>query len=224
VLVAGMARTTATVPTDTLGNTYVLDKAYVDSGYSTWSVAIYRTVCGSTGANTVTVTRAGSDHIDCVAEERDDIAATPLDMTSQANTANWGNGSDTHASTGTLSQADEVVYAMVCGRCTPGTAPGTFTSLPAPTGFTDLGTQYLGAGTYTTPPSGLARMVVSATTALAPVWSPTISGTNNWPTLGAMVVATYKLSGGGGGGSTRGMPFDIGTAFGGGRTLRGPIC
>lgn len=214
VCVCAMSRTTSTVPTDTLGNTYVLDRAYTETNYGTWSTAVYRATCGSSGPNTVTISRASSDSIDFIADERDDLTASPFDKYSETNGTNWGNSPDTSASTGTLSQADEVVYALATGRCTP----GTFTALPAPSGFTTLGTNYLGSGTYTTPPAGIARQVVSSTSALAPVWSPTMSGSNDWAYLSSLLVVTYKVSGGGGGSNIKPWPNQM---QGGMRNLTG---
>lgn len=190
VLVGTRNRTASAVPTDTLGTTYVLDASYAETNFGAWQVAIYRGVFPSSGANTVTLARNFADDLDMVCQEVASLVSSPLDKTATSTGANWGTAPDTVTSTGTLTQADEIVYVLAMGRCQQNTPVG-FATLPAPTGFTDAGTAYLGDGTATNSPCHFAYKLVSATTAIAPTWSPTEAQTNTAPSAALMTV-TYK--------------------------------
>jgi hypothetical protein len=186
-------RSNATVPTDTLGTVYVLDGSYLETTFSGWAIAVYRGVFGSSGANTVTVPRASATEINVVCHELSSMAASPLDITpttTGTTASNWGTASDTVTSTGTLSQADEIVYTLAMGRCDQTIATG-FATLPPPSGFTSIGTAYLGDGTTTGSPCHFAYKLVSATTAVAPVWAATETQTSLQP-FAAMATITYK--------------------------------
>lgn len=180
------SRNAATLPTDTQGNTWVLDYSYKETAYVGWGVAVYRTTAGSTGACTITLTRDGSDEIDMIALEVSTVTGSPLDKTSGVTRSTFGVSDVTSATTGTLTQADELVIAGVMGRSSV-----AFSTLPPPTGFTSLGSANLGAGTFGNSPGHMAYMLVSATTALAPVWAPTGGGANIYG-ASALLVVTYK--------------------------------
>lgn len=180
------SRAATTLPTDSQGNTWVKDYDYKETTYVGWGVAIYRAVASATGACTVTLTRDGSDEIDAIAMELSSVTGSPLDKTVSATTNTWGTSNVTSPSTGTLTQADELVIACINGRSSV-----AFSTIPAPTGFTSLGSPNLGAGTFGDSPCHMAYQLVSATTALAPVWAPTGGGANATP-AGAVVVVTYK--------------------------------
>lgn len=179
-------RTATTLPTDSQSNVWVKDFDYKETADVGWGVAIYRAVVGSTGACTVTLTRDGSDEIDMIAMELSSVTGSPLDKTSSVTRGTWGISDVTSASTGTLTQADELVIAAVIGRSSV-----AFSTIPAPTGYTSLGTANLGNGTFGNSPCHMAYKLVSATTAEAPVWAPTGGGSNSFGPA-ALVVVTYK--------------------------------
>jgi hypothetical protein len=185
-------RANATVPTDTLSTSYVLDKEFKETTYSGWAVAVYRGVFGSSGACTVTVPRSSAEELSFVCEELSGLVSSPLDISNTGTvSANWGTGSDTVTTTGTLVQADEIIYTLAMGRCDQ-TVPAGFSTLPPPTGFTSIGTAYLGDGTTTGSPCHFAYKLVSATTAVAPIWSGTEAQTNLHPNAAALLTVTYK--------------------------------
>lgn len=176
------------VPTDTLGNTYILDGIYTETGFGSWSVHAYSTVSGSAGANTVQLSASGADEITIIAQELP--SGTVKDKTGSGAGSNWGTGSDTVPTTGTLTYSNSVVYTLAMGRCTQTTSVG-FATLPAPSGYTGLGTAYLGDGTATNSPCHAAYQVVSTTTALTPTWTATEAQTNLTPSGLALMTITY---------------------------------
>lgn len=186
VICMNNSRGASVVPTDTLGNTYVLDHSYQETAYTGWRVAVYRTTSTTGGANTVSLTNNGASEISVVCHELSSVTGSPLDKTSNLTAVTWGTANVTSTSTGTLTQADEIVYAIAMGRSSV-----AFTTLPAPSGYTDMGTAYLGGGTSTTSPCHAGYVITSATTAQAPVWAPTGGGSNSTP-YAAIVVVTYK--------------------------------
>lgn len=229
-------RVNSTVPTDSLGTTYVLDKEFKETTYSGWAVAVYRGVFGSSGACTVTVPRSSAEELNVVCHELSSLVSSPLDISNTGTvSANWGTGSDTVTSTGTLGQADEIIYTLAMGRCDQ-TVPAGFSTLPPPTGFTSIGTAYLGDGTTTGSPCHFAYKLVSATTAVAPAWAATEAQTNLHPNAAALLTVTYKggaagpaITGVSNASPANGSTLTItGTNFGasqgsnGGATLTGP--
>lgn len=179
-------RAATTLPTDTRSTVYGKDYDYKETAYVGWGGAVYRGAAPSTGPCTITLTRDSSDEIDMIALELSSVTGSPLDKTVSATSVTWGTANVTSPSTGTLSQADEIVFALINGRSSV-----AFTTLPAPSGFTALGSPNLGAGTFTDSPGHMAYQLVSSTSALAPVWAPTGGGANATP-IAAVLVVTYK--------------------------------
>jgi len=194
VLAADRNRTYTTVPTDTLGTTYVVDHTGVETSSSVARVTIYRSTAAlsSGGANTISLTHGFGDERQLVAVEVSSLATSPLDKTPAVSDAtHWGTGNDTGTTTGTLSQADEIIFSLITGR-----SSAAFSSITTPSGFTGLGTAYMGGAATNNSPGDFAYQIVSATTAVAPTWGSSGSGVFN----GAILTATYKGAAAGGGG------------------------
>lgn len=185
VLVCDKNRTTSTVPTDSLGTTYVADQTFRETAFGSWDACMYRSNAVSAGgANTVTVAKAVSDDINAIAVEVSGLAASPLDLTPAGATgSNFGAGTDNGPATGILSQADEIIFAMITGRSTV-----QITALGTPSGFTALGTAYLGGTNSIDSAAHFAYQIVSATTSVQPAWISSGGSAN----VCAMITPTYK--------------------------------
>lgn len=137
VAVGGFSATPRTVAlTDTQGNTYTQVGGYSDQGNN--RLSLWRTVAGSSGANTVTVTPSGSQYSAIVTAEYSGVNATPVDTVVTA-----GAGSTTSLTTGSVAVGQ--VGTMVIGVFAQGfvnatgTATGGFTMrTQVTTGATDM--------------------------------------------------------------------------------------
>lgn len=172
--------------TDNLGNTYTAQNAGTDAGAATgrayYSIA---TVGGTLTSVSATATASGDDAVAVAQAFEGPFAASPLDA-NPANVSNDTTSPYTCPSTGTLTQADELIIAWFVGtlaRNVSATSPNLLAQSIVSTV----------PGTGGSVCVGLGYQVVSSTSAVAPEF--TTSGSQTSTVLGTM---SFKkgLSGG----------------------------
>lgn len=174
--------------TDNQSNTYSRAvQSPLQSG-GVCSIFYDESIGSPSGTHTVTVDPTGTgNYLEFSAQEWSSFASSALDKTNGNNAA---SDSPTSGSTGTLSQADELVIGVV------GTYNGhSDVGIDPPSGYTNLS---LFQNEGSTVGHSADYMIVSATTAQNISWGTVFDNLVPW----GACVATFKAAGGGGGGDT----------------------
>jgi hypothetical protein len=162
---------------------YQLVHASIDTGGVAWWVALYIAPISLGGSLTITLENHGGDNMAAVAFEVSGLNGV-ADVIVSGNTTAWGNGVEA-LSSGTLAQADEIVFSLITGR------NDQLVTLTTPSGFTP-GAVNNGSGSYTAPASGIAYKITSATTAVVGAWTSSSTPTNSYPGGGREALISFK--------------------------------
>lgn len=173
-------------PSDDKGNTWAsaVSKSKVSESGSTHQTGSYIFYAKNAASGTTVVTldcvnETGDNYITWSVEEWSGADTTsPLDKTTTGEAPNNGTGTSI-SSTGALSQADEVAFALISSQFiwSFDTSPSGYTQIHEETGTVSLNLMC----------SQASYQVVSATTALAPSWTHNTAGQG-----ATAVLATFK--------------------------------
>lgn len=180
------AGTTVSTVGDSKSNSYTLAGTTITNGGQ--KIALYYSQNGTGGSShTATVTFSGTAYPSLFFLEITGAATASFDVTGSAtgdSTSPFGDG----ASTGTLSQANELIVSLIGS-----TNADTAITYTAGGGFTRA-QQTIDGGNYWT--GAIGYLVVSSTASVSGNWTISPAGT---PSAGVILAAFKEAAGGGGG-------------------------